>query len=145
MTRLTPSSNPHRRTRRDHDAETGEDYVEAVAEIRRVRGACRVADLARHFAVSHVTVTRIVARLQQEGLLDTEPYRPVSLTAAGRRLAARVSRRHETVYRFFLAIGVDVPTALSDAEGIEHHVSPKTLHCFRRLTSRLAPTDPDRH
>ena len=55
------SSNPHRRTRRDHTSETAEDYVEAVADIHATLGSCRVADLARRFAVSHVTVTRIVA------------------------------------------------------------------------------------
>ncbi len=44
-------------------------------------GECRVLDLARHFNVSHVTVSRIVKRLQEEKLLSSQPYRPVELTA----------------------------------------------------------------
>lgn len=129
--------NPHRRTRRDHATETAEDYVEAVADILDESGTCRVADLARRFAVSHVTVTRIVARLQDEGLLATRPYRPISLTPKGKRLAARSRRRHEIVYRFLLAIAVDEATAAIDAEGIEHHVSPQTLRRLKELTHRL--------
>lgn len=122
------SSNPHRRTRRDHASETAEDYVEAIAEIiAQQDGSCRVVDLARRFEVSHVTVTRILARLQERGLVHTERYRPVVLTAKGKRLAAESSRRHQIVYRFLLAIGVDEHTAAIDAEGIEHHVSPETL------------------
>lgn len=130
MTKVPDSSHPHRRTRKDHSTETAEDYVEAIAEIVQEKSTCRIVDLARYFGVSHVTVTRIVARLQDEGLLETEAYRPVDLTAKGKRLAKRSRERHETVYQFLLAIGIDEKTAAIDAEGIEHHVSPRTLTKF---------------
>lgn len=126
-------SEPHRRTRRDHASETAEDYVEAVADLLSQQETCRVTDLAKRFGVSHVTVNRIVARLQGEGLLATEPYQPILLTIKGRRLAARCRQRHEIVYRFLLAIGVDEANAAIDAEGIEHHVSPETLRRFQAL------------
>ena len=125
------SSDPHRRTRRDHSTETAEDYVEAIAEIMGRNCTCRVMDLAKHFGVSHVTVTRIVARLQEEGLLRTEKYRPIELTAKGFRLARRSRERHEIVYEFLLAVGVNPKTAAIDAEGIEHHVSSQTLKKFK--------------
>lgn len=130
MSEQLDRSHPHRRTRSDHANETAEDYVEAVATILQEKGTCRVVDLARHFGVSHVTVTRIVSRLQDEGLVVTEAYRPISLTAKGGRLAKRSRERHEIVYQFLLAIGVDAETAATDAEGIEHHVSPATLERF---------------
>ncbi|MCA9047575.1 MAG: helix-turn-helix domain-containing protein, partial [Planctomycetaceae bacterium] len=95
---------------------------------------CRVTDLAERFGVSHVTVSRIVSRLQQEDLLDTEPYRPITLTAKGRRLAMQSRERHEIVFKFLRAIGVDETTAAIDAEGIEHHVSPGTLQRLKDLT-----------
>ena len=135
--RVTPSahkSTPHQRTRRDHSTETAEDYVEAVAEIIAERVSCRLVDLAEYFGVSHVTANRTVARLQKEGLLSTEPYQPIELTAKGRRLATRCRERHEIVYRFLLSIGIDKTTAAIDAEGMEHHVSPKTLRRFKELT-----------
>ena len=130
-------SNPYQRTRRDHATETAEDYVEAIAEISETRGLCRIVDLARQFGVSHVTVTRIVTRLQSEGWVTTEPYRPVKLTQKGARLAAESRQRHEIVYKFLLAIGVKPEIAAIDAEGIEHHVSPKTLEQFERFLKEL--------
>jgi DtxR family manganese transport transcriptional regulator len=136
VTKSISRSEPHRRTRRDHATETAEDYVEAVAEILQEQPDCRVRDLARRFAVSHVTVNRIVGRLQNEGLVATEPYQPITLTPKGTRLAAKCRKRHQIVYQFLLAIGVDEATAAVDAEGIEHHVSPKTLQRFRELSSR---------
>lgn len=134
-TRGNRTAAPHQRTRRDHKSETAEDYVEAVSDLLREQDVCRVADLARRFGVSHVTVHRIIERLQNEGLVSTEPYQPILLTAAGRRLAARCRERHEIVFRFLLSIGIDADTAAIDAEGIEHHVSPETLKRFRELTS----------
>jgi DtxR family manganese transport transcriptional regulator len=124
----------HRRTRSDHALETAEDYVEAIDELQSETGKCRVVDLARRFDVSHVTVTKVVARLKREGLVHSAPYRPLELTDAGRQLAAKARRRHEIVYQFLLAIGVSEEIAAIDTEGIEHHVSRQTLDCFRRLT-----------
>lgn len=130
------SSAPHKRTRRDHATETAEDYVEAIAESHESSGTCRVRDLAIHFGVSHVTVSRIVARLQTEGLVNTAPYRPIELTSRGKRLAKTSRNRHETVYRFLVSLGIDEETAAIDAEGIEHHVSPQTLKKFAELADQ---------
>ncbi len=126
-------TNEFSRTRHDHANETAEDYVEAVAQLEEENGACRGADLARLFEVSHVTVTKTIARLKDEGLVDTRPYGPITLTARGRRLARESQRRHELVLDFLLAIGVSEETARVDAEGIEHHVSQETLDCFRKI------------
>src|SRR5262245_64699817 len=76
-----------RRTRRKHARETAEDYVEAIADLSAAHGEARVVDLARRLGVSHVTVNRTVARLQRDGLVTSQPYRAIFLTAAGRRLA----------------------------------------------------------
>lgn len=123
--------NEFQRTRHDHASETAEDYVEAVAQIESERGECRGADLAKMFGVSHVTVTKTVARLKDEGLVDTRPYGPISLTPRGRRLARESQERHDIVLEFLLAIGVSDETARIDAEGIEHHVSAETLKRFK--------------
>ncbi|TWT98123.1 Transcriptional regulator MntR [Botrimarina colliarenosi] len=126
------ASKPFRRTRSDHANETAEDYVEAIAETITKNGSCRNADLARLFAVSHVTVNKTIGRLQKEGLVETEPYGPVALTAAGEKLAAEARRRHEIVLEFLLTLGISKSVAEVDSEGIEHHVSDETLRAFRR-------------
>ena len=129
----------HQRTRDDHARETAEDYVEAVADIIDRDSHCRVRDLAERFGVSHVTVVRTVQRLEREGYVTTAPYRPIELTAKGRRLARDCRERHELVYRFLLSIGVTPQTAAIDAEGIEHHVSRETLARFRAVADGSRP------
>ena len=88
--------------------------------------------------VSHVTVSRIVARLLHEQLVETEPYRPIRLTAQGERLAAESRRRHEIVFSFLVALGVPEPDAGPDAEGIEHHVGEATLQHMQSFAERHA-------
>ena len=132
MSQKSERSIPHRRTRLHHANETAEDYVEAVFDVIEDLGECRVLDLSKYFDVSHVTVSRIVKRLQSLGLLTTAPYRPIELTKKGAALAAQVKKRHEVVYEFLLWLGVDKKTAQIDSEGIEHHVSRKTLAAMQK-------------
>jgi len=123
--------NSFEKVRGDHSLETAEDYVEAVSDIVHREGRCRVKDLAAVMGVSHVTVTRTVARLQAADLVEREPYRPIRLTAKGEQLAARSRGRHRVVLAFLKAIGVPAEDAARDAEGIEHHVSEATLERMR--------------
>jgi DtxR family transcriptional regulator, manganese transport regulator len=139
MKQISRPAAGHRRTRNDHAAETAEDYVEAVADLSAQEGRCRVVDLAQHFGVSHVTVTKIISRLQRDGLVDTQKYGPIALTDRGKQLAAKSRRRHQIVYDFLLAIGVSEANAAIDAEGIEHHVGSETLQKLEEYAAaRLA-------
>lgn len=121
------------RTRKDHAAELAEDYVELIDDLIGETGEARAVDIARRLGVTHVTVTKAVARLQREGLVTSAPYRSIFLTPAGKRIAERARKRHQTVIDFLLAIGVPQDDAEADAEGIEHHISPATLSAMRRF------------
>ena len=130
-----------RTTRAAHRDETAEDYVEAIMQIQAERGEARVKDLAILMGVSHVTVTRIIKRLSKVGLVAAQPYKPVELTPAGKRLAAWILKRHQIVLGFLVSLGVPPRQAEIDAEGIEHHVSDATIRAMQRAASR--PTPPD--
>jgi DtxR family manganese transport transcriptional regulator len=129
----------HKRTRDDHASEVAEDYVEAIADAIAQRGVCRSMDLVQQFAVTHATVNNTVARLQRDGLVTTQPYRPIELTTAGKRLATASRKRHEVVRAFLEALGVSSQTAAIDSEGIEHHVSKETLAAMQRVLDQGWP------
>lgn len=133
MSRALLENTSFAKARADHASETAQDYVEAVSDILHRQGECRVKDLAEHLGVTHVTVSRIIARLQEEELVDTEPYRPIRLTAKGERLAAQTRQRHEVVLAFLTALGVPADEAQRDAEGMEHHVGDATLAAMRKF------------
>jgi DtxR family manganese transport transcriptional regulator len=110
-----------------------EDYAELIADLLAADGEARPTDIARRLGVSHVTVVKAITRLKREGLATARPYRGVFLTPAGEALANRVRTRHRLVVDLLLAVGVPREDAENDAEGIEHHVSPRTLEAFARF------------
>ncbi|TWU46903.1 Transcriptional regulator MntR [Rubripirellula reticaptiva] len=135
------ASKTYQRTRSDHASEIAEDYVEAIADAIADKGVCRAMDLVAHFAVTHATVSNTVGRLQRDGLVETAPYQPISLTSQGKRLATKSRKRHETVIAFLRRIGVAESTAIVDSEGIEHHVSDETLKAMKGVLENGLPPD----
>jgi len=126
----------HVRTRKAHGSEIAEDYVEVIADLIDAGGEARAVDIARRLGVTHVTVTKTVARLREQGLVNSQPYRSIFLTERGRQLAETVRRRHAIVLQFLKSIGVSDANAQADAEGIEHHVSDETLAAFERIARK---------
>lgn len=117
-------------------SELAEDYVELIAELIHGQGEARPVDIATRMGVTAPTVAKALDRLAREGLITRARYRSIFLTEAGRQLASECRQRHEIVLRFLLSLGLDTETAEHDAEGIEHHVSEKTLALFRALTEQ---------
>lgn len=123
----------HRQVRLARETEVVEDYVELIADLIDAQGEARAVDIARRLGVTNATVNKMVARLQQMGLVTSQPYRAVFLTDAGRQMAEDSRRRHHIVVALLRAVGVSEGTAWQDAEGIEHYCSPETLAAFERF------------
>jgi DtxR family manganese transport transcriptional regulator len=134
--RRAPIRGNAERRRNDHSQELAQDYVEMIADLIAKNGEARLVDLARGLGVTHVTAGQTLRRLQSRGLVTTQPYRSIFLTSAGRSLARESRERHDIVARFLIALGVPPGVAESDAEGIEHHVSPETLAAFDKYLRR---------
>ncbi len=107
-----------------------EDYVEMIGDLIAELGEARTADIATRMGVAHPTATKAIARLKRDGLAVSRPYRGVFLTDEGEALANRVRARHRSVVELLVAVGVPRETAEIDAEGMEHHVSQRTLEAF---------------
>lgn len=121
------------RVRLAHRTENQEDYVELIADLIGEQGEARAADLAERLGVTPATVTNTLNRLKRDGLVEMKPYRSIFLTAVGADMAAAARVRHELVVRFLRSLGVPGDIAETDAEGLEHHLSPETLAAMRRF------------
>ena len=117
-------------------SEVAEDYVELIAELIHEQGEARPVDIAARMGVTAPTVAKTLGRLARDGLITRAKYRSVFLTEEGRALAKECRERHEIVLRFLLRLGLDPETAERDAEGIEHHVSQRTLALFSEFADR---------
>ncbi|WP_193091431.1 manganese-binding transcriptional regulator MntR [Halomonas colorata] len=113
--------------RNAHETELIEDYVELIGDLIRHRGEARAADIANRMGVSQATVSKMIRRLNELGLVTSRPYRSLFLTEEGQKMAEISRKRHDIVLHFLRALGVNDTTARIDAEGMEHHVSDETL------------------
>ncbi len=117
--------------RHAHRSEIAEDYAELIYNLIAQTGEARPVDIAERMGVRPPTVAKNLTRLQRDGLIRRERYRSVFLTDSGRALAETCRERHRIVVAFLIKLGLDRETAEQDAEGIEHHVSDRTLAAFR--------------
>tara|TARA_Y100000741_G_scaffold50977_1_gene34934 strand:- start:792 stop:1202 length:411 start_codon:yes stop_codon:yes gene_type:complete len=116
-----------RKVRNAHRTENTEDYLELVAELLNSKGEARIVDIAENLGIAQATANKTIQRLHSQGYIKREPYRSIFLTYKGQKIASESKKRHNIVYNFLRNLGLDKNTASEDAEGIEHHVSEKTL------------------
>ncbi len=99
------------------------DYVKAVWELAD-SDAASTNEIAGRLSVAPASVTRMLGRLQEMGLVSYERYRGASLTEEGRAEALRLVRRHRLIETFLLEhLGYSWQDVHEDAERLEHAVS----------------------
>src|SRR3954452_3385821 len=102
-----------------------QDYAKAVYALEaREGGAVSTNDLAERLGVTPGSVSAMVRKLSEVGLLEHEPYRGVRLTADGRHVALEVLRHHRLL-ELFLAeeLGMPWDRVHAEAEVLEHVLS----------------------
>ena len=119
--------------RNKYTTASGEDYLEAVLILWRMKGMVRSVDVARYMGVSKPSVCHAVAVLQEGGFLIMDEDHFLHLTKPGRIIAEKIYERHRFFTDRLIEAGVDPKTAETDACRIEHVISDET---FRRLKEK---------
>jgi DtxR family Mn-dependent transcriptional regulator len=102
-----------------------------------------MGQLATAVGVTPGTATTMVKTLAESGLVNYEPYAGVSLTRAGKRLAALVLRRHRLVELFLVQVmGLRWDEVHEEAELLEHVVSDRLID---RIDEMLGRPEVDPH
>ena len=114
-----------------------EDYLEVISELVDLKGYATTLDISRYMEVSAPSVTNMLQKLDEEGLLEYEKYRGINLTQSGAKIADSIRQRHGILLEFFEMLGVEYDTANQDVEGIEHHLNPKTIKQLRKFVTYL--------
>ena len=121
------------KVRNAHRTENTEDYLELISDLLNKNGEARIVDIANKLNIAQATANKTIKRLQSQGYVKKEPYRSIFLTVKGQKIASQSKKRHKTVYNFLINLGVNQKTAEEDSEGIEHHVSNKTLEKMEKF------------
>tara|TARA_Y100000746_G_scaffold179220_1_gene157006 strand:- start:64 stop:453 length:390 start_codon:yes stop_codon:yes gene_type:complete len=125
-----------KKVRDAHKTENTEDYLEIIADLLNSKGEARIVDIANRLGIAQATANKTIRRLQYQGYIKKEPYRSIFLTLKGQELASISKKKHIIVLTFLKKLGLDSKTAEADAEGIEHHVSDKTLKKMEKFNKK---------
>ena len=120
-----------------------EDYLKAIYDLERVGDPASTNDIALRLAISPASVSGMVRRLADQGLITHEPYRGVRLTNEGRRAALRTLRRHRILECYLTAVlGYPWDRVHEEAEQLEHAASEELIE---RMAATLGDPVQDPH
>jgi DtxR family Mn-dependent transcriptional regulator len=105
-----------------------EDYLKVIFELESTGGAAGTNEIAAHLEIAAPSVTAMVRRLAEQGLIKYERYRGARLTEAGRRAALRTIRRHRVIEAYLTAaLGYPWDRVHEEAERLEHAASDELI------------------
>lgn len=127
------------------DSLTGpvEDYLKAIYVLGRGTEAVATNDIAQRLEVAPASVSGMVRRMADQGLLSYERYHGVKLSETGRRAALRTLRRHRVI-ESYLSKALEYPWDLvhAEAERLEHAASDQLVD---RMASAIGEPAVDPH
>jgi DtxR family Mn-dependent transcriptional regulator len=99
-------------------------YLREIYKLGQADERVSVTALARAQHVSPASASAMVKKLDALGLAEHVPYRGVSLTPSGERVALEVIRHHRLL-ELYLAetLGLDVEDVHDEADRLEHAIS----------------------
>jgi DtxR family Mn-dependent transcriptional regulator len=123
---------------------SAEDYLKTIFHLTSGSGrAAATTELAQALDLAPASVSGMLRRLAEQGLVEHEPYRGVQLTGEGRRIALRMLRRHRLLEAYLVAfLGYTWDTVHEEAERLEHAVSDLLIE---RMAQALGDPEEDPH
>ena len=125
-------------------SESVEEYLEAVYSFNEKGELAKNQDLSEKLKVSPPSVTEMIKKLSDEGLVTYEPYKGVLLTGKGMARAQKVVRKHRLLERFLHdTLGLKLDKVHNEACKLEHSISDETAAalCDNLKSPKTCPDD----
>lgn len=120
-----------------------QDYLKVIYTLSAGGHPAATSDIAQHLELSPPSVSGMIKRLSEQGLLEHVPYRGVILTVDGRRVALRMVRRHRLIEAYLVAfLGYTWDVVHAEAERLEHAVTDTLVE---RMAAALGNPAVDPH
>jgi len=115
--------------------ENVEMYLKAIYLLTMRSGEpAKTGEISELLGISPPSVTEMMDKLADEGLLVHEKYHGASLTEKGEEVARAILTRHCLIERFLLEIvGLEVEEIHEQACRMEHVLSEATERAIRKL------------
>jgi DtxR family Mn-dependent transcriptional regulator len=104
-----------------------EDYLKTIYVLRQETGErVSTSAIAERMSVTSPTVTSMVDKLEERGLVEREKYRGVEPTPEGETVAIEVLRHHRLIEAYLATeLDYDWTDVHDEADRLEHHISER--------------------
>jgi DtxR family Mn-dependent transcriptional regulator len=121
-----------------------EDYLKAIYTLQTESGPpVSTSDIADYLRKTPPTVTSMVGKLEDRGLVAREKYKGVELTEEGETVALEVLRHHRLLEAYLAEhLDYDWSEVHAEADALEHHISEEFE---RRVAEVLGDPEVDPH
>jgi DtxR family transcriptional regulator, Mn-dependent transcriptional regulator len=120
-----------------------EDYLKAIYQLSESGAAVSTSAIAERLGIAAGSVTGMLKRLSEAGLVEHTRYYGARLTDDGVSTAVRTIRRHRILERFLVdVLGYTWDRVHDDAERLEHVVTDEMIN---RMATVLGEPDADPH
>lgn len=121
-----------------------EDYLKAIYVLQTESGPpVTTSAIAEYLDKTPPTVTSMLGKLEERGLVDREKYRGVELTPEGETVALEVVRHHRLLETYLTEhLDYSWSEVHDEADRLEHHISEEFE---RRVAEALDYPDVDPH
>ena len=107
--------------------EITEQYLKIIYNLTEDGGPAKTTDIASELGVSPASVTEMLHKLSDQGLVKHEPYKGVVLKPRGYKIAKKIARRHRLLERFLADfIGITGKSTHQQACKMEHALTDET-------------------
>ncbi len=114
-------------------SEKEEDYLKVIYEIVSNRGFARPIEIAEALKVRPASVTDMLKKLQEKGLVVYEKYRGILITKKGEKIAKKLIHRSEILNRFFRIFGVSDENSFEIANRVEHYIDDNSFQKIEKF------------
>ena len=118
--------------------EAVENYLETILILSQKQPDVHAIDICSYLGYSRPTVSIILKKMKDEGLVTVDDDNHIRLTDGGRIVAERIYDRHTVLTDFFTFLGVKRDVAAEDACKIEHDLSDETFALLKAHYKKLA-------
>lgn len=110
-----------------------EDYLKVIYHLTDGGEQASTTAIAEALDIAAPSVSGMIKRLAESGLVEHLPYRGVTLTAVGRKAALRMLRRHRVMETYLVScLGYTWDNVHDEAEKLEHAVSEDLIERMSR-------------
>ena len=117
--------------------ESYEDYLKAIFQISKKKkgGWCSNSEISEYLNVKPSSVTGMLYKLRDHGLIKWEPRKTLRLTKKGKEIAKDTLNKYNTLRDFFTHVLNLRDRTLTEKLccGMEHHITTKVSESLRDL------------